>query len=84
MQTTVNIPDPILHQLQARATKEGRPLDQLITEAVTASLDEDLGSDSSKPWMKHFGVLADLHEENSRIDQIVIAEFEALDAEAWQ
>lgn len=84
MQTTVNIPDSILHQLQARAIKEGRPLDQLITEAVAASLHGGLGSDSSKPWMKHFGALADLRQESLRIQEVVEAEFEKIDPEAWQ
>lgn len=84
MQTTVDIPDSILRQLQARAAREGRPLGQLITEAVTAALDGGPRNDATKPWMKHFGALADLHEENNRINRIVVAEFETVDPGAWQ
>lgn len=32
-----------------------------------------------KPWMKHFGTLSKLHEENRRIAKIIEKEFEQVD-----
>ena len=36
-----------------------------------------------KPWMKGFGALRHLHEENVRIQQIIDEEFEQIEPEDW-
>jgi len=60
-------------------------LRDLVAEALAARL-ATLGGPgaATKPWMKHFGVLADLREENHRLDKIFADEFETVDSEAWK
>ena len=36
-----------------------------------------------KPWMKGFGALRHLHDENLRIERIVEEEFEQIELEDW-
>jgi hypothetical protein len=37
-----------------------------------------------KPWMKSFGALRHLHEENVRIQRIIDEEFEQIEPEDWE
>jgi hypothetical protein len=37
-----------------------------------------------KPWMRGFGGLAPLHEENVRIQELIDEEFGKIDPEDWE
>lgn len=80
--TTLEFPEKTLRRAKARAAEEGIPLRQFVTEAVEARLTEKTG-DSAKPWMKMFGGLKHLHQENIRIQKIIDEEFENIDPEDW-
>lgn len=80
--TTLEFPDKTLRRAKARAAEEGIPLRQFVTDAVEARLREK-AAESEKPWMKMFGGLKHLHEENIRIQKIVDEEFENIDPEDW-
>ena len=80
--TTLEIPDPVLRKAKAKAAELGIPLRQFVTEAVEAKL-VGPGTAEEKPWMKCFGGLRHLHEDNLRIQKIIDDEFETLDLEDW-
>jgi len=42
------------------------------------------GAVAGKPWERAFGGLQDLHRENQRIERLISAEFESIDAEEWR
>jgi len=83
MKTTLDIPDPIFRQAKARAARRGISLRQLITEAV----EDKLGSPSSPrvspepPWMRGFGALGDLKEDNREVEHRIAEAFESVDEE---
>jgi enolase len=81
IKTTLEFPEKTLRQAKAKAAEEGIPLRQFITEAVEARLRNK--SETEKPWMKMFGGLSHLHEENVRIQKIIDDEFEKIDPEDW-
>lgn len=80
--TTLEFPEKTLRRAKAQAAEEGIPLRQFVTEAVEARLREKT-SESEKPWMKMFGGMKHLHEENIRIQKIIDEEFEKIDPEDW-
>ena len=84
MKTTFDLPEALLREAEAAAAREGRPLRDLVADALAEKLGANGVVGPDKPWMKHFGSLADLHAENQRIDQIVAEEFEVIDSEAWK
>ena len=84
MKTTFDLPEPLLRELEARAAQEGRSLHDFIAEALAAGLHGFVADPSTRPWMKHFGALADLRQESLRINEVVEAEFENIDPETWQ
>ncbi len=85
MKTTLGLPDAAPRRAQAAADDHGVTLRQFITEA----LDENCaalpppgtsGRDADPPWMAGFGALAELREENRRIEALIEDEFEKLPA----
>jgi hypothetical protein len=52
-----------------------------VTEAVEEKLAAPDRSDDKAPWMKYFGGLSHLHEENLKIDKIIEEEFEQIEPE---
>ncbi len=80
--TTLEFPDKVLRKAKAKAAEQGIPLRQFVTEAVEAKLAE-MDKKGEKPWMKSFGGLSHLHEENVRIQKIIDEEFEKIDPEEW-
>lgn len=80
METTLEIPDPILREAKARAEALGIPLREYITEAVKEKL-AGRRKPGSKPWMECAGELAHLHDETMRIQQIIEDEFEQIEPE---
>ncbi|MCB1129783.1 MAG: hypothetical protein KDN05_01555 [Verrucomicrobiae bacterium] len=84
MKTTLELPDETFRQAKARAALRGIPMKQFVTEA----LEEKLRSDSSQgapapspPWMRGFGALADLREENRRLEGLIAEEFGKIEPE---
>lgn len=82
MKTTLEIPDAVFRRAKSKAAESGIPLRQFVTEAVEEKL-KKLSSSEAKPWMKHLGKLADLHEETQRINGIIEEEFEKIEPEMW-
>jgi len=82
MKTTLEMPDPVFRKAKAKAAEQGIPLRQFVTEAVEEKLAASQAQ-SDKPWMKSFGALRHLHEENVRIQQIIDEEFEKIEPEDW-
>ena len=79
MKTTLEIPDKVFRRAKAKAAERGIPLRQFVTEAVEDKLAGPPAED--KPWMKHFGGLRHLHEENLRIDKLIEEEFGQIEPE---
>jgi len=82
VKTTLEMPDPVFRKAKAKAAERGIPLRQFVTEAVEEKL-AALQAHATKPWMKSFGVLRHLHDENVRIQKIIDEEFEKIDPEDW-
>jgi hypothetical protein len=80
--TTLELPDAVFRRAKSKAAERGIPLRQFVTEAVEDKL-KKLSDLESKPWMKHVGKLADLHEEIQQIDRIIEEEFEKIEPEMW-
>jgi hypothetical protein len=82
MKTTLEIPDAIFRRAKSKAAERGIPLRQFVTEAVEDKL-KATSEAGSKPWMKHMGMLKDLHQETRRIDKVIADAFEKVDPEMW-
>ena len=86
MKTTLDLPDAALRQAKAVAADHGVTLQQFVAEALDeklrrASASRPSADDAEPPWMAGFGALADLREENRRIEALIEEEFEKLPAE---
>lgn len=86
MKTTLDLPDAALRQAKAAAADHGVTLQQFVAEALDeklrrASVSRSFVGDVDPPWMAGFGALADLREENRRIEALIEEEFEKLPAE---
>ncbi len=85
MKTTVEIPDMLFRKAKASAAQEGVSLKIFFVDAVQERLRRKSSSGpEEKPWMRAFGVLRDLHEENKSIDRVIKEEFERIDEEEWR
>ena len=85
MKTTVEIPDPLFREAKAAAARRGVSLKEFFTEAVRQQLRRRSGAESdAPPWMKAFGGLRHLSQENKRIARIIEEEFERVDEEDWR
>ncbi len=84
MKTTLDIPDETFRQVKARAALRGIPLRQYVTEALDEKIREEGahgGALPTPPWMKGFGALADLEEENRRIEGLIAEAFGRIEPE---
>ena len=84
MKTTLELPDDTFRRAKARAALRGIPMRQYVTEALEEKLrgDSSQGSPApSPPWMRGFGALADLSDENRRIEGVVAEEFGKVEPE---
>jgi hypothetical protein len=82
MKTTLEIPDRIFRRAKSVAAARGVPLREFVTQAVK----EKLAASSTlpdRPWVRHMGKLKHLHEETERINRIIEADSEKIDAEMW-
>lgn len=83
MKTTLDIPDALYREAESAAARQGIPLREFVTQAVSDKLKSQAKTEE-KPWMKHFGRLAHLRDELDRIDQVIEEEFEQIDLQDWQ
>jgi hypothetical protein len=65
------------------AAQRGIPFRALVSEALSDKLRAQSDRDS-KPWMKTFGKLRDLHKETARINRIIQEEFDQIEIEDRQ
>jgi hypothetical protein len=82
MKTTLEIPDAIFRRAKARASEQGVPLRQFVTDAVA----EKLGSNSPArraARMRLAGKLRHLGKETARINKRIEQEFEGIEPEEW-
>jgi hypothetical protein len=82
MKTTLEIPDVIFRRAKARASEQGMPLRQFVTDAVA----EKLGSNSPAQRttrMRLAGKLRHLGKETARINKRIEQEFESIESEEW-
>ena len=80
MKTTLEIPDPIFRRAKARASEQGVPLRQFVSEAVA----EKLRAPAAKEARTRLaGGLRHLRKETARINRRIEQEFESIDAEEW-
>jgi len=71
---TLEIPDSVHRRAKVKAAELGIPLSRFVTEAIEQKLASYV-IPGEKPWMRGFGKLRHLHEENKRIDRIIEEEF---------
>lgn len=84
MKTTLELPDEIYRNVKARAALRGISMRQYLNEALEEKIRNESssgGAGQSPPWMRGFGALADLREENRRIDGIIAEEFSEIELE---
>lgn len=84
MKTTLELPDETFRQAKARAALRGIPMRQFVTEALEEKLRTDCPQGAptqSPPWMRGFGALADLREENKRLEGLIAEEFGKVEPE---
>lgn len=83
MKTTLEIPDAIFRRAKSAAAERGVPLREFVTQAVREKLATD-ATPPEHPWVKHMGKLRHLHQETERINRLIEADSEKLDAEMWR
>ena len=84
MKTTLDLPDETFRQAKARAALRGIPMKQFVTEALEEKLRGEFSQGApaqSPPWMRGFGALADLREENRRVEGLIAEEFGRIEPE---
>lgn len=79
MKTTLEIPDAIFRRAKSAAAERGIPLREFVTEALKDKLAG--GNPAAKPWMAAFGKLRRFRKETARINHLIEAEFEQVEAE---
>jgi hypothetical protein len=83
MKTTLEIPDAIFRRAKSAAAERGVPLREFVSQAVREKLAAD-ATPPKHPWVKHMGKLRHLHQETERINRLIEADSEKLDAEMWR
>jgi hypothetical protein len=80
MKTTLEIPDAIFRRAKSAAAEHGIALREFVTEAVKEKLAAG-ARPAGKPWLNHMGKLKHLHQETQRINRLIEADSERIDAE---
>jgi hypothetical protein len=83
MKTTLEIPDPVFRRAKSAAAARGMPLREYVTQAVKEKLAASSAS-PNRPWVRHMGKLKHLNEETERINRLIEADSEKIDAEMWR
>ena len=80
MKTTLEMPDSVLRQAKSAAAERGIPLREFVTQAVREKLAAK-ATVAERPWVKQMGKLKHLHKETERINRLIEADSEKIDAE---
>ena len=80
MKTTLEIPDPVFRRAKSAAAERGISFREFVTAAVEDKLAAERRA-AHRPWMSAFGKLRRLRKETARINRIIDAEFEQIEAE---
>jgi hypothetical protein len=83
MKTTLEIPDGIFRRAKSVAAARGVPLREFVTQAVKDKLTAS-STPPKRPWVRHMGKLKHLHDETERINRLIEADSEKIDAEMWR
>ena len=85
MKTTVELPDSVVQQAETLAANRGMTLKQYLSNILEEKFcrysKENSEHENEAPWMKGFGELSDLSDENRRILEIIEEEFGKIDTE---
>ena len=82
VRTTIDIPDDLYRELKITAAKRGKTFREVAIERMRGQVVEEPGAE---PWyMKAFGGLAHLHEDNLRVQAFIDEEFSKIDPEDWK
>jgi len=84
VKTTIELPDALFRRAKAAAAEEGKSLKDFFSEALLDRLRGRSAGGLAKPWEAGFGGLKSLRRENSRISQLIEAEFGTIDEEEWR
>lgn len=63
---------------------EGISMKEFVTQAIELRLKFQPGTASEKPWMKAFGGLPQLEQENRKVNKVIAEEFGRIDPEDWK
>ncbi len=80
MKATIELPNELYRRIKAAAALQGRPLKELVGEALREKLDALEGAEAPG-WRQVFG--AARREMTVEVDAIVSAEFETIDPDTW-
>lgn len=83
MKTTIEIPDHLLRQIKTLSAEHGFSLRQFVTQALLDRVNWMKKQKTEKPWMKAFGALKHLHQENKKIAKEIEEEFSRIDPKEW-
>ena len=83
VKTTIEIPDPLFRKAKAHAAEHGQTLKDFVTDALQLRLAAATeGTSFGEPkWMAGFGTLRRLRKETARIQGVIDAAFEVVEAE---
>jgi hypothetical protein len=78
VRVTIEISDFLHKSAELRAKDRGMTLGQFVSQAIEEKL-QHCPPLKGKPWMRSFGALKHLHEENVRIQKLIDEEFGRMD-----
>lgn len=83
VKTTLEIPDPLFREAEAKAAQEGRTIREYVVEALTEKL---TGTGKTRGWRSALGKLSAEGQEAAReVDDLIrAADFNKVDARDWQ
>ena len=85
MKTTIELPDALFRQSKSLAAARGVTLKRFFTEALEEKLrrspEGGNAANQEPPWMAGFGALSDIRDENRRVLELIVDEFERLSPE---
>jgi hypothetical protein len=86
VKTTIDVPTSTLQQAKTLAEAQGISVEELLARTIEENLHcQPLPpSSGERPWMKGFGALGDIKEENARILRLIQEEFEHIEPEDRQ
>ena len=65
---TIDLPQDIAVKVRSEASCRGIKLEDLLLEKIKSGITSNKVTSIDRPWMKHFGSLRDLHDEQKLIE----------------